>query len=142
MQEVINYLFTGVGIVLFTIASLSLKSLGNYFKERSNATFDAARTEKIEKVTTMLYSRIEMYMERHIIKIIQSDGNVSKDMWKDIIANIKEDVTNVSGQDIVTFIEKTITPSWDKWLEDTVRETLTKELLVRRIKITVVNEEE
>lgn len=118
MEDFLQYALSALGLILFTVLSIFLKGLSDYFGEKANSKFDDARSEKIKHVTEMITT--------NVIKVVYtylSENNIREinmtDLHK-IVEEIRDRITSMTGGGIVNFVLQTITDNWDDWLHELV----------------------
>ena len=118
MEEFLKYALSALGLILFTVASVLLKALSDYFAEKANSKFDDARSEKIKNVTEMITDNVVKVVATYLSE--NNIRNINASTLNKVVADIRDRITAMTGGGVIDFVLKTIADNWDDWLHELI----------------------
>lgn len=118
MEEFLKYALSALGLILFTVASVLLKALSDYFGEKANSKFDDARSEKIKNVTEMITDNVVKVVATYLSE--NNIRNINASTLNKVVADIRDRITAMTGGGVIDFVLKTIADNWDDWLHELI----------------------
>lgn len=112
-------LYATLGTILVLAALVLVRTAVKHYAEKNHAIYDDNRSRKLKAIVEAVQTTVQYAIQNEVRKLQLEDPNTSfgtQETRATVIAGAIKAVEEVTEHDIKSYLEKHLTPSWDKWL--------------------------
>lgn len=141
MNEILTGILTEIliaaGIVISGIIAVAGKKFTAYLEQKSNATYDSNRNDKLKAITEHLYQVIESVAVPKLTNTVSSTQDA--ELLKVRVEAVTQEIITLIGDDTIVYLEKHLMPDMRQYINRILLGKVTTDLATATPELAATN---